>query len=124
MASLPEVQLESEDNEVYQNLLRAITQMKRGLSFKVGKLNAPLADMHVAKVLRDLLGEAPSQARMQLVAAQGQVIREELMKAVHTLEEKAFETVSTFESFALKIESNSEENIDEKRKEILGSIED
>ena len=61
---------------------------------------------------------------MQLVAAQGQVIREELMKAVHTLEEKAFETVSTFESFALKIESNSEESIDEKRKEILGSIED
>ena len=58
------------------------------------------------------------------MAAQGQVIREELMKAVHTLEEKAFETVTAFESFALKIESNSEESIDEKRKEILGSIED
>merc|ERR1711867_333415 len=65
-----------------------------------------------------------SQARVALVAAQGQVTREGLLQAVHALDKKAFETVSAFESFASKIEDNSEESVDGKRKEILGGIED
>ena len=124
MASPPEVLLEPEDNDAFQSMLRALTQMKRGLSFKVGKPHTPLENMHVAKSLQDLLGDSPSQARVALVAAQGQVTREGLLKAVNALDEKAFETVSAFESFASKIEDNSEESVDGKRKEILGGIED
>ena len=124
MASPPEVLLEPEDNDAFQAMLRALTQMKRGLSFKVGKPHTPLEDMHVAKSLQNLLGDSPSQARVALVAAQGQVTREGLLKAIHALDEKAFETVSAFESFASKIEDNSEESVDGKRKEILGGIED
>ena len=78
----------------------------------------------MAKSLQDLLGDLPSQARMALVAAQGQVTREGLLKAVNALDEKAFESVSALESFASKTEDNSEESVDAKRKEILGGIED
>ena len=117
MALPPEVLLEPEDNEVYKGMLRALTQMKRGLSLKVGKLNMPQEDMHMAKSLQNLLGDSPSQTRMALVTAQGQVTREKLLKAVHALEEKAFDTVSAFETFASKIQENSEESIGDSPKE-------
>ena len=103
MSSPPEVLLEPEDNDVYQGMLRTLTQMKRNLSYKIGRPGTSLEDMHVAKSLQSLLGDSPSQARMALVAAQGQVTREGLLQAVHALEEKAFDTVSAFETFASKI---------------------
>ena len=121
MASPPEVLLEPGDNEAYQGMVRSLTQMKHNLSLKIGRPGASLEDMHMAKSLQTLLGDSPSQARMALVAAQGQVTREELLQAVHALEEKAFDTVSAFETFASKIQDNSEDSIDEKRKEIQQS---
>jgi len=79
MASPPEVLLEPGDNEAYQGMVRSLTQMKHNLSLKIGRPGASLEDMHVAKSLQTLLGDSPSQARMALVAPQGQVTREELL---------------------------------------------
>ena len=124
MSSPPEVLLEPEDNDVFQAMLRNLGQMKRNLSYKIGKPGTTLEEMHVAKSLQNLLGDSPSQARMALVEAQGQVTREGLLHAVHALEEKAFDTVCAFETYASKIEENSEESIDGKRKEILRGIEE
>ena len=103
MASPPEVLLEPEDSEALQAMLRAIQQIKRGISLKVGTPDTPLESMHVAKTMRDLLGDSPSQARVTLVAAQGQLTREELLKAVSALDAKAFETVSALESSLLRM---------------------
>ena len=75
MASPPEVLLEPEDSEAFQAMLGAIRQIKRGLSLKVGTHDTPLESMHLAKTMRDMLGDSPSQARVSLVAAQGQLSR-------------------------------------------------
>ena len=124
MSSPPEVLLEPDDNKAFQAMLRTLGQMKRILSFKIGKPGTSLDEMHVARSLQNMLGESPSQARMNLVEAQGQLTREGLMQAAHALEEKSFETASAFEMFALKVEENTEASIDEKRKEILRSVEE
>ena len=124
MASPPEVLLEPDDNKAFQAMLRNLGQMKQILSFKIGKPGTSLDEMHAAKSLRNMLGEAPSQARMNLVGAQGQLTREELLQQARALEEKSFETVSSFEMFAAKVEENTEESIDEKRKEVLRGVEE
>ena len=108
MASPPEVLLEPEDSEAFQAMLGAIRQIKRSLSLKVGTQDTPLESMHLAKTMRDMLGDSPSQARVSLVAAQGQLTRVELLQAVSNLDNKAFEAVCALESFASKTEGNSE----------------
>ena len=122
MTSPPEVLLEPGDSEAFQALLGALRQMKRSLSLKVGTRDTPLENMHLAKHLRDMLGETPSQARVSLVAAQGQLTRTELLQAVSNLDNKAFEAICALESFAAKTEGNSEASLDAKRKEILEGV--
>ena len=124
MSSPPEVLLEPDDNKAFQAMLKHLGQMKRMLSFKIGKPGTSIDEMHAARSLRNMLGENPSQARMNLVGAQGQLTREELLKQAGELEGKAFETVSSFEMFASKVEENTEESIDEKRKEVLRGVEE
>ena len=124
MATLPEVQLEREDNAAFQEMMRSLGQLKRKLSYQIGKPGTSLDDMHAAKSLQVMLGEAPSQARMNLVVAQGQLTREGLMQAAKELEDQSFKVASGFEMFAHKVEENTEESIDEKRKEILQSVEE
>ena len=123
MAAPPAVLLEPVDNEAFLGMIRGLTQLKRKLSLKIGAPGNSLEDMHAAKVLLGFIGTSPSPAKLALVAAQGQVTREEILQEVHVLKSVAFDTVSSFESYAAKIEVNSEASIDAKRKEILKGIE-
>ena len=98
--------------------------MKRLLSLKIGKPTPSLEEMQVAKSLRSMLGEAPSDARKRMVQAQGQVNIEELLKTSHAMEAQSFVAISVLESLAGKVESNTEASIDAKRKEILKGVEE
>ena len=91
MATTPEVQLEREDSAAFQEMMRGLGQLKRKLSYQIGKPGTSLDEMHCAKSLQAMLGEALTQSRMNLVAAQGQLTREKLMKAAKELEDKSFE---------------------------------
>ena len=113
------MQLEREDSDALQKMMNSLGQLKRKLSYQVGKPGSDIADMYAAKSLMAMLGEAPTQSRKGLVAAQGQLTREKLIQAVKELEDEEFEVVSTFEMFASKVSENTEESIDHKRKEIL-----
>ena len=124
MSAPPEVRLEAEDNKEFLEQLRALAQMKRLLLLKIGKPGTSLEEMQVAKTLLGMLGETPSDARRKMVQAQGHVNSEELVQAVHGLEAKSFEAVSMLEGFAAKVEVNTEESVDAKRKEILKGVED
>ena len=124
MSAPPEVRLEAEDNKEFQAQLRTLAQMKRMLSLKIGKPGTNLEDMHVAKTMMGMFGEAPTEARKKLVEAQGQLTSEELVQAVRDLEAKSFEAVSLLEIFASKVEVNTEESVDGKRKEILKGVEE
>ena len=115
--------MEPGDSQAFQALLGAIKQSKRSLSLKVGTQDTPLESMHLAKTMRDMLGETPSQARVSLVAAQGQLYREELLQAVSDLDNKAFKAVSALEVFAAKTEGNSEASLSAKGEEILEGVE-
>ena len=63
MSVPPEVRLEAADNKEFQEQLRALSQMKRLLSLKIGKPATSLGEMQVAKSLLSMLGETPSDAR-------------------------------------------------------------
>ena len=86
MSVPPEVQLEAEDNKEFQEHLRPLSQMKRLLSLKIGRPATNLDEMQVARSLKNMLGEAPTEARKRMVQAQGQVHIEELLKTSHEME--------------------------------------
>ena len=112
MAAPPAILLEPEDNEAFHAMLRKLTQLKRRLSLQTGKPGTPLEEMHAAKVISDLIGNSPTQAKMALAAAQAKVTREELLQGIIELEKAAFDTVTAFEGFATKSDQNSEESVD------------